>query len=433
MTTFTHKVAKEDATGDVNLLFTNQGDELLQWAMGLAAAQEDSMTWDSSPMNGTLLSGEIGMTTLTVKSATLQSRPAPYITNFTMSSNSLRAATRSIECIVETYVSAKPSASFSSVSLDIGGDQVAASSTVRFSVEPFDATGMPMLDRPDWSLEARLLSNGTISGSTACRLVSYEGECELPALVTGAFELRVEDGDGALVGARAYSFSATECPEEYYRTPSGCDECPLDKVECAVGSDVSDWQLLAGYWRTSGESTKLYKCRHGTTSCPGNHNQTGEDPYCGVGFTGPLCSACKAHFFKSWSGDGQCYECDAKKSHHPTIWIGCGAMVGFAVLLAATIKKCQPGANRDRSAVSEADDDEAPPAATASLTHLIQRAAHLYRVGEIKMFTLLVMSQTISQFVYISKSTGTNSAVPEPAMSLVGLLSVANLDVRCHR
>jgi len=53
----------------------------------------------------------------------------------------------------------------------------------------------------------------------------------------------------------------------------------------------------------------------------------------------------------------------------------------------------------------------------------------LYRVGQIKLFNLLLFSQVLSQFVSISDQTGAQTAVPEPAASLVQTLAVANLDV----
>jgi hypothetical protein len=96
--------------------------------------------------------------------------------------------------------------------------------------------------------------------------------------------------------------------------------------------------------------------------------------------------------------------------------------------LARIVQKCQRGTKSDRAAAAT-NDLEATSTTTGSLTRLVHATAHLYRVGEIKLFNLIVMSQVVSQFVYISDGTGSTSAVPEPAATFVRLLSVANLDL----
>ena len=63
------------------------------------------------------------------------------------------------------------------------------------------------------------------------------------------------------------------------------------------------------------------------------------------------------------------------------------------------------------------------------LATLTNKARHLYRVGQVKLFNLLLVSQVLSQFVSISDNTGSASAIPEPAAGLVQTIAVTNLDL----
>ena len=58
----------------------------------------------------------------------------------------------------------------------------------------------------------------------------------------------------------------------------------------------------------------------------------------------------------------------------------------------------------------------------------IASQGRVYRVGTIKLFSLFLTAQTLSQFVFISDGTGSDSALPEPAASLVRALALTKLD-----
>ena len=216
--------------------------------------------------------------------------------------------------------------------------------------------------------------------------------------------------------------------------------CP-STVACDAGSTIADWKLLEGYWLTALMSPEIHVCRFGRVSCPGDdlNQATGQNPYCAPAFVGPLCSECDADHFMSWTGNGRCHACDTEKSHHPTIALGI-ALVLCCVAIAGTAFSCcnrRADEKMKNEAVSPPDEKVTTRSGTSfycanSLAAFTKKAEHLYRVGEIKLFNLLLMSQVLSQFVNISDSTGAESAVPQPAASLVRAMAVTNLDVRIN-
>ena len=203
--------------------------------------------------------------------------------------------------------------------------------------------------------------------------------CPLPLLKEGAFTLQVFDGDGAEVGSGLNHFTVVRCPSSYslggdtvcacdpgsydtgrecalcgsgfisesrgatectecafptlsnaprtecneclatyyHATEIGCLKCP-ETVDCDSGSQIEDWRLHPGYWRTSGTAVDVLPCRYATESCPGN---TTGSSYCAEGYLGPLCSQCARKYFVPWAGD-RCAKCDEQGNHGPSIGLG---------------------------------------------------------------------------------------------------------------
>ena len=227
------------------ILFFNEGDEPLEWI--LKESETKNGTWEISPSNGNLSRCEFGNITLSLDSTTLQARAEPHVSLFDLESSSLVDATRSAQIAIQAFVSATPSASQSTVILDLGNGSLVASSAVYFSVEPFDATGMSMLDAPDMALFAKLYHSSNPGVETGrCSVVYYQGECELPRLVTGLFMLRVEDNAGNPVGGGSsgrHSITVAKCPTTYSLVNDGMCACEagsydtgLECVNCPIGS-----------------------------------------------------------------------------------------------------------------------------------------------------------------------------------------------------
>ena len=293
--------------GNVTLLFTNEGDELLQWE--LQPAEATDVIWTPSPPDGSLAGCEFGKTVVTVMSKTLQSRNAPYITRLKLTSNSLQGATRTILIEIRTRVSAIPSASHSTVRFSDDGPYV-ASSSVHFEVVPFDATGMQILDPPNMALSATLRHESNMTATTTCLFIGYEGECLIPSHVNrqhacdearaavelllsccrvgydsasksqagscqipsrvnrqracdqaraaevecgdsppvGEFTLEIKDTHDMLVGTRN-SFFVAICPNDYYLSSNVCYLCPYGTV-CPKGTTLETLQILPGRWRS---------------------------------------------------------------------------------------------------------------------------------------------------------------------------------------
>ena len=140
----------------------------------------------------------------------------------------------------------------------------------------------------------------------------------------------------------------------------------------------------------------------------------------------------------SWSGDGKCHSCEADESHLPTIALAIALALLVAAVSGASYACCCSAKKEDdeHSAKGESDEpsteqDEPSTEQDSSswFAEFAESVALLYRVGQIKLFTLLLMSQVLSQFVYISDSTGEDSALMEPAASLVQGMALTNLDV----
>lgn len=191
-------------------------------------------------------------------------------------------------------------------------------------------------------------------------------------------------------GTYLKSGSCSEAPRDVDcgkgSTVSWCLPCPSD-VEClGEGSTVSDWVLKPGHWRTDSRSDDVLRCRFGVISCPPNANAstTGPNPYCSADHVGPLCSACAANHFLSWTGDGKCHQCATGESHAPTIGLYSGVVLFVIVCLACVYKKAS------KTKAEEKNKDATPQ------SPLRLNAAKVYSLAKFKVFTLFLTSQVLS-------------------------------------
>ena len=165
------------------------------------------------------------------------------------------------------------------------------------------------------------------------------------------------DGAGVTFGARA----CVPCPAETYstdpkaalctpcergRTSSGgataCNDCVeryyydlkkqecvacVNRVQCRAGTTLATWDVERGFWRRNPESTTIYECPPGRSSCKGGIGMTG-DEICGDRFIGRLCSKCDTGFYLT--SRGRCRRCDEGKI---AVFTVAGTMLLLLVLL----------------------------------------------------------------------------------------------------
>jgi len=361
-----------------------------------------------APLDGTV--DAIQAVTFTLNSTQLQARASEYTTKFSLLSNSRDEADRNLTIITSLLVSAEPVARLSNATLHNPSDVVAGGS-LSFHLTLVDLTHIEILDAFDVAYSA-VLTHLDSATSVPCSVLydtkseRHQGGCDVPSLVctdddaradcelsppVGEFVLEVNDTQGMLVGASRHPFTVGICPELYYQRDAKCVVCP-EHVTCPAGSTIASWQLDSGFWRTGGTSTKVYECAYGVASCPGHGNgmNSATDPYCAPEYVGPLCSECADNFFIGWNGDGVCYECAAGKSHHPTIALWVAVVVVVCVAAAGTTFAC-----RNRCADNK-NDDNPTTTETAESGCFATFSAHavlLYRVGQLKLFNLLIMCQ----------------------------------------
>ena len=378
-----------------SFLFANNGEIDLAYKLQQIGSAS-LVSWNVTPSAGNLSRDDaIETVTFALDSEHLQARAKEYITKFSLISNSGDAADRNVTII--TQVSADPIARLSRVTLDNPSDVVAGGSLL-FHLNLMDVTGIEILDASNVAFSA-MLTHQTSTTDVACSVLYdtssgwHKGACDLPALVCsegtslgecdlsppiGPLTLEVNDTQGMLIGASRYPIEVKICPASYYRSGDSCVICPKH-VTCKAGSTIADWELAAGHWRSHDESTDVRECRFTDVSCPGPGNganhATGPDSYCAPMYTGPLCSQCKPNFFMSWVGDGKCQECEAGKSHHPTIGLLCGVVVSCA-LLSASLRKCL---SKKAEAVKKGA--------------LFPKIEKLIVLAKVKVFTLFLTSQ----------------------------------------
>ena len=274
---------------------------------------------------------------------------------------------------------------------------------MQFVIAPIDAEGIVVLGIAKMVYFATMTHHASRSNMTCTVKYSaitdiQEGECDIPSLLctdagvssnecdmsppVGEFSLEVKDAQGMLVGATWYTFFVENCPESYYHRDGTCSLCP-SHVECDTGSSIADWRLDEGYWRAGEPFIEVLECRFGKISCPGGaaaNPASGRDAYCAPQFVGPLCSQCADDHFLSWAGDGDCHECDAGKSHIPTIGLASGVLV-LCTVFASALYKC-----RNRKNDSPNPETNSPPSTFASLQTL-------FLMAKVKIFTLFLVSQ----------------------------------------
>ena len=101
----------------------------------------------------------------------------------------------------------------------------------------------------------------------------------------------------SLVEGEAYTSTpgaatCSVCAVGYYQSDDTDMTCSLcsEAMVCGIeGIKISSVSLEPEYFRFDRTSTEIFLCPFGKAACPGG-NSTG-DRSCGVGFTGPLCSA----------------------------------------------------------------------------------------------------------------------------------------------
>ena len=101
----------------------------------------------------------------------------------------------------------------------------------------------------------------------------------------------------------------------------------------------------------------------------------------------------------------------------PTIGLVGGVLILAASLARMLSKKC-------KKEPKETDE----PKAEKSPDTFIAKAEKIYLLAKVKLFSLFLASQVISEFATISSSTGGGS-YPEPAATFVRALAVTNFDI----
>lgn len=128
----------------------------------------------------------------------------------------------------------------------------------------------------------------------------------------------------------------------YYRDPfdESCILCP-SHATCPEHSQVTDWILDKGYWRSSIYAADVYACQFGSIACPGMGSSCADNTssYCACGYEGPLCSSCSSDFFLSWWG-GTCVDCLHFQEHRPSIFLG-GVFLTCVLALTGALHLCR--------------------------------------------------------------------------------------------
>jgi hypothetical protein len=272
------------------VLFSNAGGQPLSFA-ALVLANGENVAWAISPRAGNLTACEIGNITLAAGVLALQSRAAPYLTRFVVNSNSFAAATRDVEIIVRTFVSASASATKSFVNVT-NIARLTAAGTIEYTVTSIDATGVVIRDAATTIYVTTLRADDATVDDGACGAVAYDaaadrhaGSCALPGRAAGRFSLEVAFGSEP-VGGGAQHVTVARCPPSFILTADGsectcgagryarsdeCVECEpgtaknttgVDKSDCAPCVDPATSNAertgctvcLAGHYRVSGKN-----------------------------------------------------------------------------------------------------------------------------------------------------------------------------------
>ena len=250
--------------------------------------------------------------------------------------------------------------------------------------------------------------------------------------------------------------SCSRCVEGYYyrkgyeRADTGfCWECP-DEVECATHSELQDWILLGGYWRSGLDSRNVYHCMYGENACPGGFgNCTTVDCFCAHGHTGPLCSVCDRNYFVSWAGD-KCEKCADGQSHMPSI-ITLASVFTICVVSLAVCWRCrkkrkehgpidqsdQAHAQSEQAHAQTQSEQDHAQSSVLSPTYTIDARVRidrkqLERIIAVKEKILFQFAHVVSQFAAVAAEIGGGDnarAYPESASVMAGALGATNLNI----
>ena len=233
-------------------------------------------------------------------------------------------------------------------------------------ISPFDYDGLPInedIKEDNFGL--------TLNGSMASQICSvrwdklrlkHVGECTVPETErAGSWGLTVTLGEVAFFSSPVHM----NCKAGTFEDPKTfeCLACPRGAACSAgvTGVTLESLPLTSGHWRASEQSKEVFPCRYGKISCPGFdpiENRTArrlspddpascerdESPYCGCGYTGPLCAQCGStsdggtRYYFSWATQS-CAKCGNGSSHAPSMSLL--GILGMFLVLATALRKRQ--------------------------------------------------------------------------------------------
>ena len=324
-------------TAVASWVFANQGGLPLVWSLEEQYNPErisTSILWSA---RGNLSSCDLGNVSVSVPSAALQARQAPYGLLYRLQSNSHDAKSKEVFLNLTVLVSAAVHAAMSNITLlnASAGDAIVAGSELHFFVDPVDLTGQTILQASTSIFYSSVALLDGIS-KVVCE-VTYDtksqkqtGVCKLPELKVGSFALSVIDSDGDLIGNRAWRFECNACPKSYYYSASDglapiCELCPETKVDCLMkGGALESLKLMPGYYRYNADTPAKFviECPY-EGACTGGP-VTGDD-CCAKGYTSVLCGACAQNYYESGNA---CKSCSSQQ------WSGLAwALVPVAIIV----------------------------------------------------------------------------------------------------
>ena len=171
---------------------------------------------------------------------------------------------------------------------------------------------------------------------------------------------------------------------------TACDLCPAG----ATCDDASTITLNAGMWWKRTGTLDIYECPFGARSCIGGNTTN----LCARGYSGILCGVCEPGYFLA--ARQTCEPCGEARSWVRSLVYAVAMLACIAGLGTAAIK-C--GA--------------------------IAIGGKYYPIVKVKAKWLLDATQVVSQFSYISETTGSRHTLPEPTTSFVQLLSLSNVEI----
>ncbi|CAN0191524.1 unnamed protein product, partial [Phaeothamnion confervicola] len=176
-------------------------------------------------------------------------------------------------------------------------------------------------------------------------------------------------------------------------------------IDCSnPGNSLSALALYPGRWRATSASLQIETCLS-SRACPGGAASE-PDGYCGDGYEGPLCAACRSGYARGF-GDA-CHECGAGTA---TAFRVVAALAGVLGLVAAFLV--------GRWLVGPAGGNHA---ATCSAPYSARSRAPETAFSAIRI--ALVFAQIVTLFASL-----TGAELPAAYCTFLGVLSVFNLDL----